>query len=389
MANNNKYKKLREAVWVAVVLTGLSTLQSAAAQSGVAAINNHDVAAIPFDTEPFLKLPPDKPLGEVLSVAVSSKGQVVVINHPGSATTGPLYGNATTEVLLFDQTGKFEREIAHGVYGLGYAHSARFDKYDNLWIVDKGTNSVMKFDTSYHVVMNLGRRPEGYDSADMHRKKQSEAVALDGWFDGPTDIAWDQDDNIFVSDGYVNSRIAKLDKDGNWILSWGKYGHGGVHADENPGSIDNPHNMQIDREGRIYVADRGNRRIQVFDRNGTFLRFMFLNVPYDKSRHPVLFNLPADTNSRPDETAPWALCITRTTPQYLFAADAEPGRLYKMTLDGKILGMVGLSGHGHGQFNWPHGLACLSENAVLVADMNNWRVQKITLHPERSSSAAP
>ncbi|HVY81829.1 MAG TPA: hypothetical protein VG994_12655, partial [Steroidobacteraceae bacterium] len=101
-----------------------------------------------------------------------------------------------------------------------------------------------------------------------------------------------------------------------------------------------------------------------------------------KTRHPVLGNLPADPRTRPDQTAPWALCISPTTPQYLFAVDAEPGRLYKMTLDGKILGVLGESGRRLGQFNWPHAIACPTENTIFIADMNNWRVQKLTLHPQ-------
>jgi hypothetical protein len=76
----------------------------------------------------FLKLNYQMNLGEVLGVAVNSKGTVVVLNHPGSATSGPLYGNATTQLLEFDATGKLVRELGKGVYGLGYAHSVRFDK---------------------------------------------------------------------------------------------------------------------------------------------------------------------------------------------------------------------------------------------------------------------
>src|SRR6266571_9288819 len=101
---------------------------------------------IAFETDvEFLKLNYQMNLGEVLGVAVNSKGTVVVLNHPGSATSGPLYGNATTQLLEFDSTGKFVREVGHGVYGLGYAHSVRFDKYDNLWVVDKGTHAAMRF----------------------------------------------------------------------------------------------------------------------------------------------------------------------------------------------------------------------------------------------------
>ena len=93
-------------------------------------------------------------------------------------------------------------------------------------------------------------------------------------------------------------------------------------------------------------------RIHVFDSDGNFMRFLYMNVPYDKTRHPVLGNLPPN---RPDETAPWTMCITNGPTQYLFVMDSEPGRLYKMTLDGKIVGVYGESGRQTGQFNWPHG----------------------------------
>ena len=176
-----------------------------------------------------------------------------------------------------------------------------------------------------------------------------------------------------------------MDKHGNWIKSWGVRGTGGVHANENPGQFNTPHNIAIDRENHVYVADRGNRRIQVFDRDGNFERFIFQNAAYDKKRHPVLGNLSPNP---PDESAPWALCITNTPTQYLYSVDNEPGRLYKMTLDGKILGMLGESGHELRQFNWPHALACPSENVVFVADMNNWRVQKIVLHPEKIATTS-
>ena len=363
------------------VLMPMATLLAQAQQ----AVDNRNVPLIPFDSSTdFLKITPDMNFGEVLGVAVNSKGSVVVLNHPGTATAGPLYGNATTQLWEFDRAGKFVREIGKGVYGLGYAHSVRFDKYDNLWVVDKGTNSAMKFNPAGYVVMNLGRRPEGYEGH-YERPSPEKAVPTDSTFNGPTDVAWDPDDNVFIGDGYGNSRIAKFDKNGNWIKSWGQYGPGGEHANENPGNIRNPHSISTDRQGNLYVGDRGNRRIQVFDRDGKFLRFLFMNAPYDKRRQPVLGNLPAN---RPDESAPWALCMTNTTPQYLYTADSEPGRIYKMTLDGKILGMLGESGRGPKQFNWIHALACPSENELIVADMNNWRVQKLTLHPARTTTTS-
>ena len=121
---------------------------------------NATVPKIRFDSVPdFLKYSPDMNLGEVLGVAFNSKGTLAVLNHPGSSTVGPLYGNASTQIFEFDANGKFVREVGKGVYGLGYGHGIRYDKYDNLWIVDKGTHAVTKFNPAGYVTLNLGRRP--------------------------------------------------------------------------------------------------------------------------------------------------------------------------------------------------------------------------------------
>ena len=343
-----------------------------------------EVPKIPFDTDMnFLKYSADMNLGEVLGVAVNSKGQIAVLNHPGSATSGPMYGNASTQLFLFDPTGRFIREIGKGVYGLGYSHGIRYDRYDNLWVVDKGTHSIMRFNPAGYVTLNLGRRPEGPDDPEElyyrgGRGGGAPPVHQDSYFRGPTDIAFDSDDNAYISDGYTNSRIAKVDKNGNWIKSWGQRGTGGPRADQNPGHLNTPHNIGVDRQNNVYVADRNNRRIQVFDRDGNFLRYMFQNAVYDKKRQPVLGNVSANA---PDETQPWTICITPGPTQYLYSSDSEPGRIYKFSMDGKLLGVLGESGRGQGQFNWIHGIACPSENVLLVADMNNWRVQKLTLRP--------
>ena len=364
---------------VATLLFGLLAAP-AFAQQAPPAPGIQNAPEIPFDSVPFLKLTPDRNLGEVLAVAVNSKGHVVVLNHPGSAGTGPVFGESTTQIMEFDEKGNYVREIGRGVYGLAYAHSVRFDKYDNLWVVDKATMSVMKFDPQGMVVMNLGRRDEGPDER-RYRHSDPPPTPVDGYFNGSTDVTWDKKDNIYVSDGYFNSEIAKFDKHGYWLKRWGAPGKGGEHANENPGQFSNPHNIGIDRNENIYVADRGNRRIQVFDIDGNFKKFIFLNVPYDKTRHPVLGNIPAN---RPDETRPWTICITNTTPQYLYTSDEEPGRIYKLSIpEGKILGVLGKSGRDTGQFNWVHGIACPDENTLYVADMNNWRLQKLILHPDK------
>src|SRR6185295_1938177 len=120
---------------------------------------------VAFDVDPLpLKLPAGWNFGETLGVTINSKGSIVVLNHPGTATAGPIYGGATTNLWEFDSTGAFKREIGAGVYGMAYGHSVRFDKYDNLWYVDKATNAVVKFNPEGRVTMNLGRRLEAYDS---------------------------------------------------------------------------------------------------------------------------------------------------------------------------------------------------------------------------------
>jgi hypothetical protein len=362
---------MKQQITSSEILPVLGSILALAMAPAIAQHTKSDVPLIPYESVPnFLKYSPDMNLGEVLGVAVNSKGHVMVLNHPGSASNGgPLYGNATTQLLEFDQYGNFLREVGQNVYGFGYSHSVRYDSYDNLWIVDKGANTAVKLDPAGYVVMNLGRRPEGFD--EYEHVSGPDAVAVDGFFGGPTDVGWDADDNIYISDGYLNSRVAKYDKHGNWIKTWGSWG-------TEPGQFRLPHSLQVDRQGNVYVADRSNARIQVFDSDGTFQRMIFLDAPFDKTTQPILGDLDPDL---PDETAPWALCISDGDPQYLWASDAHPGRIYKLTLDGEIIGMLGKSGKQLGQFNWIHGLDCSQEGVLYVADMNNWRVQKLILNP--------
>lgn len=330
-----------------------------------------NIPLIPYESVPnFLKYSPEMNLGEVLGVAVNSSGYIMILNHPGSANSGgPVYGNATSQLLEFDPDGQFVREVGQNVYGLGYSHSIRYDRFDNLWLVDKGAHTAIRFDPEGYVTMNLGRRPEGFD--EYVHVNEEDAVAVDGFFGGPTDVTWDTEDNIFISDGYVNSRIAKYDKHGNWITQWGSYG-------SEPGQFKLPHSMDADRDGNIYVADRTNRRIQVFDSDGNFLRIIILNAAFDKNLQPVLGNV--DPNL-PDETQPWFICISQGETQYLWVADQHPGRIYKLSLDGQILGMLGERGKQLGQFNWIHGIDCSQEGVLYIADLNNWRMQKLILAP--------
>src|SRR3977135_4383352 len=146
---------------------------------------------LPYESGPFLKITADRNLGEVLAVAVNSKGHVVVLTPPGTSATGaPVYGNATTNIFEYDEKGNFMREIAHGVYGLAYAHSGGFDRNDNLWIVDKAVSSVIKLNPEGIVLMNLGRRDEGPDEP-RDRHANPPPTPVDAMFNGSTDVPWD------------------------------------------------------------------------------------------------------------------------------------------------------------------------------------------------------
>ena len=187
-------------------------------------------------------------------------------------------------------------------------------------------------------------------------------------------MTWDAAGNTYISDGYVNSRIAKVDKEGNWLKSWGEPGSG-------PGQFNVPHSIAADAQGNIYVADRGNRRVQVFDGDGKFLRQFTIDVPVDPNARLLLGIRATPTNPTMGPGAPWTLCITPGPSQVLYASDAFPGRIYKMTLDGKVLGVLGQAGKQLKQFGWIHEIAYPSENTLFVAELLNWRIQKLTLHP--------
>ncbi len=323
------------------------------------------VPAIPFDSvkEP-LQLPNDMHFGEVTGVAVNSKGNVFVLSRGN--TTGPAYAAAATQLLEFGPDGKYVREIGKNLYAWSFGHTVRIDPRDNIWVTDKGSDMVVKFN------------PAG---GPLERNHNPPLPAEPGRFRQVTDVTWDPAGNTYISDGYVNSRVAKVDKDGNWLKSWGDRG-------KKPGEFHTPHSIAADAKGNIYVADRGNRRIQVFDGEGSFQREMRIDVPFERTAKPAIGAVPdaakLEAAGAPLTMAPgspWALCITPGANQVLYASDAYPGRVYKLSLEGKVLGVLGESGKQLKQFGWIHEIACPSENVLYVAELLNWRVQKLLLHP--------
>ena len=310
---------------------------------------------ITFDSAPnLLKLPPNLYLGEGIGVATNSKGHIFVYTR-----------SQDTRLFEFDQNGKYIREIGEGLYGFVFAHAVRVDPQDNIWAVDEGSNMVIKFNPQGRVSMLLGRRPESAEGIEATPPANApEPKPQPYTFNRPTDVAWDPQGNIFVSDGYGNSRVVKYDKNGRYITSVGSKGSG-------PGQLNLPHTIAADAKGNVYVGDRSNKRIEVFDND---LKFKAI---YDQVG------------------APWAVCITPGPHQYLYSSNSNPdnnvadiaavtGEIYKMELDGTILGKFGHAGKQLGAFSTVHEIDCRNENELLVSEITAWRVQKLTLHLQPS-----
>lgn len=329
------------------------------------------IPEIPYDSTPnLLKFPEHIYMGEGAGVATNSKGNIFVYTRTGSsnATMGGsrVFTHGGARLFEFSPNGTYIREIGQGLYGFLFAHAVRIDPQDNIWVVDEGSNMVIKFSPEGRVLMTLGRKPEavrvpageGEEGGGGRggRGLPGAGVAGDN-FNRPTDVAWDAAGNIFISDGYGNSRVAKFDKNGQFIKSWGSKGTG-------PGQFDLPHAIAVDAAGNVYVADRSNKRIQVFDNNGNF-KTQYTNVG-----------------------TPYAICITKGSHQYLYSSNSNPsttmdnGEIYKMELDGTVLGKFGRAGKLLKEFGTVHEIDCRNANEVFAAELTNWRVQKLTLHPQ-------
>ncbi len=353
------------------------------------------VAEIPFDGNvSFLKLPSNIHMGEAAGVATDSKGNIFVYTRTGGES-GAMGGSrfftyGGSRLLVFDSTGKYLREIGTGIYGFLFAQSVRVDAQDNIWAVDRGSNNVIKFDSAGRFLQVLSRKPEsvsptgGAGGAGEGRGGAAGGGGRAGGgaagagaagrgggggrggrggvqgdsFNRPTDIAWDPQGNMFVSDAYSNARIVKLDKTGRFIKTWGSKG-------SEPGQFDVPNSVAVDAQGNVYVADLGNKRIQVFDNDG--------NV---KSQIA-------------DVGAPWTICISPGAHQYLYSANSNPpdsmdnGEIYKMELDGKVLGKFGTAGKLVKEFGTVNEIDCRNPNVLYIGELTNWRVQKLTLHPAK------
>jgi DNA-binding beta-propeller fold protein YncE len=324
---------------------------------------------IAFDSAAnLLKYPDSVTIGEVAGVATNSKGDLFVYARTGHPTislgTSRPFAHGGSRLYEFDRTGKFLREIGQDSYGFLVAQQVRVDPQDNIWIVDQMSSMVIKFDPNGRVQLLLGRKSEServpappLDAPGRAGRGPAGAGQQSDLFQRPTDVAWDAAGDIYVADGYgSNARVAKFDKNGKFIKSWGSKGTA-------QGQFNSVRGIALDAQGNVYVADAGNKRIQVFDGDGNFKTQMV------------------------DVGTPSAVCITGGPHQYLYSSNSNPpddidtgGEIYKVELDGRVVGKFGKAGKLPKEFGTVNAIDCRRDNDLYVGEIGNWRVQKLTLH---------
>jgi NHL repeat len=253
--------------------------------------------AIRFGEEPDT-MPDGWKFGRVSAVTTDSRGDVYVFHR----------GKKADAVVVFDSKGNYLRSWGRGFFG--NPHGLRADKDDNIWAVDNGNHQVYKFTREGKLLRTWGSK--GQTGTD------------DKTFDRPTDIAFAAKGDFYVSDGYGNSRVVKFSTDGKYLLSWGKRGRA-------PGEFHTAHSIGVDSKGRVYVSDRENNRIQIFDPNGNFLK-QWAHLGATQG----LFITPADEM--------WVITHRNNVENITY--DTLAGRIMKIDLEtGKVLGAMECPGH--------------------------------------------
>ena len=272
----------------------------------------------------WFKLPPGANFRGTSGVAFNSRGHVFVI-HRG-----------LMPLMEFDTQGNFVRGFGDGLFER--AHGLRIDADDNIWATDVAANLAYKFNPSGRLEMVLGVK--GHAGA-WHPYGHLRLL------DQPNEAVVGPTGDIFVLQGHgkADSRVLKFDKDGNFIKDWGGKGKG-------PGEFDLPHSLVFDAQGLLYIADRNNARIQVFDADGTYIR---------ESQHPG---------------TPCGLFMG--ADQHIWLAHGHTGQIMKLDLNGNVVGTMAGAGPGKtpGKYGEAHYIAVSPRDEVFVADTLNWRVQK-------------
>jgi DNA-binding beta-propeller fold protein YncE len=262
------------------------------------------------------QLPQGWNLGEASGVDVDKNDNVWVFNrgkHP---------------VIQFDRNGKMLQ--AWNDMQIVSSHGLRVDPEGNIWTVDVKGHTVFKWTPQGKLLMVIGR------GAGTNETKEA--------FNEPTDVAFGRNGEVYVSDGYVNSRVVKYNRDLDYLLQWGKKGTG-------DGEFNLVHDVALDGKGKVYVADRNNNRIQIFDENGKFLT-KWTGIG-----------------------SPWGIYyVARENAIYM--CDGVNDRISRLNMEGQVTGVLSSHGRVPGKVDFPHKIAVDSTGAIYVVEIKNWRVQK-------------
>jgi DNA-binding beta-propeller fold protein YncE len=283
--------------------------------------------APPLDYAPVanpITLPEGTKMGATAAVAFDAKGHLFVLARGGAS------------FFEFDPAGTFVRSFGDP---MTRAHGLRIDRDGNLWATDVGAHTVMKFNMKGELLLTIGVKGQAgaWDEAAGERKLNQ-----------PNDIAIAANGDVFVVQGHTpglakgDARVLKFDKTGRFIKSWGGKGKG-------PGQFDVAHGIAIDAKGLLWVMDRENQRIQVFDAEGTFVREMkYAGLP----------------------------CSVDIGREFVYMVNGFAGQLLRMDLNGKVLAATGKPGTALGEFGEAHFLAVSPKNELYVADSVNGALVK-------------
>ena len=292
-------------------------------------VEAQDIPILPFEADAdFFQLPAGWNFEQTPGVAVNSAGHIYVFTRGDHA------------LLEFDSDGNYVGELGHGLFDT--PHGLRVDRDDNVWVTDLVRQQVLKLSPTGRILMAFG----------INRAAPGTMIDANGLkavvFDKPTDIAFDRHGNIYVSDGYGNSRVVKFDSDGNFVKDWGEFGSG-------PGDFNLVHGILVDAKDRVWVADRNNSRVQLFDLDGNFLE-EWTHVGW-----------------------PWG--FAQASDGNVWMADGTNNRVIKLSLDGEILGSFGEPGKHPGQLGWVHYLTETADGSILVGEIVNQRPQRFVTEP--------
>ncbi len=283
--------------------------------------------------QPDLGYQPVKNWGEMPEGYVSGAGMAVAVDGDGNVW---YYTRSSHPVMQFDSDGKLlqawpeDKALSNHQ---GAAHGMGIGPDGGVWLVDRETHTVFKFSQSGRALVTLGSFAAKEGTNDTPYA-----------FNRPAGISFDRQGNLYVADGYKNTRVAKYSPSGDYLMHWGGPGNG-------PGQFNLVHGVTLDHRDRVYVADRGNKRVQVFSKSGKFIaEWKGIGTPW---------NLTFDRREK-----------------VIWMCDGDLGRVSKLSLDGEVIGMFGTTGKAAGELFQVHCIAVDSDGAIYTAETVNQRIQK-------------